>query len=338
MNPILRILDANANRSREAMRVLEEAARFALDDADLSGRLKSLRHGLAAALKRLPPVELHRDTEADVGTRLTAPAERTRGSIADVAVAAGKRLGEALRALEEYGKVIDPAFAAAVKRLRYAAYQAERRLHQRLGPAARQWRLCVIVTESLCRRPWLDTARAAIDAGADCVQLREKQLDDAERLRRAAKLVRLSDRRAAVIVNDRPDIALLAGADGVHLGEFDLPPSEVRRLAGRSMILGASTHRLAEARAALAAGVDYCGVGAIFRTPTKARQPSGLDYLRRFVRRFPQTPHLAIGGITADNAPRVVEAGARGLAVCAAVCDAVRPDRVVRRLLRAVPR
>ncbi|MHC4826721.1 MAG: thiamine phosphate synthase, partial [Planctomycetota bacterium] len=141
-----RILDANANRAREALRVLEDAARFALDDARLSAQLKSLRHDLREALAGLAPgwLEANRDTAGDVGTAIEAPAESERGGLADVAVAAGKRLGEALRVIEEVGKTIDPGLARDVEAIRYRFYDVEGALHLRLGGArARQWRVCV---------------------------------------------------------------------------------------------------------------------------------------------------------------------------------------------------
>ena len=93
---------------------------------------------------------------------------------------------------------------------------------------------------------------------------------------------------------------------------------------------------MAEARRAVAAEADYCGVGAIFPTATKARTPSGLEYLRAFVARYPDKPHLAIGGITPDNIAQVVDAGARGVAVSSVVCGAKKPGAVVRRLLRSI--
>lgn len=339
MADVLRLIDANANRAREAMRVLEDAARFLLDDAELSNRFKALRHDLAAALNGIGGIELHRDTPGDVGTASSTEAERRRGTTADVAIAAGKRLSESLRCLEEYGKLIGADLAAAVEQLRYRGYELETRLHRRLGSrAVRQWRLCVIVTESLCtHHAWLDVAAAAIDAGADCIQLREKELTDAELLERARRLVRLAGDRAAVIVNDRPDIALLAGAAGVHLGEHDLPVEEARKLTGRRLLIGASTHDLSEARRAVEAGADYCGVGAMFPTTTKPRQPAGLEYLRQFLDRYPSTPHLAIGGINPQTVTEVVEAGARGVAVSSCVCGAQDPAAIVRQLLAAIP-
>src|SRR4051794_26582122 len=110
---VLRLLDANANRAREALRVLEDYARFVLDAGDLGAGLKNLRHELRTALAAiLPEAILHRDTPGDVGVDAKTPAELTRADLADVVTAAGKRLGEALRAIGEYLKTIDPAAAA----------------------------------------------------------------------------------------------------------------------------------------------------------------------------------------------------------------------------------
>ncbi|MDY7108172.1 MAG: thiamine phosphate synthase [Planctomycetota bacterium] len=336
-----RIIDANANRAREALRVMEDAARFLLDDAALSGDLKSLRHDLRGALERLPPgwIEANRDTPGDVGTAITAGRERSRTDFVEVVIAAGKRLSEALRVIEEAGKTIDPDFARGVEALRYRAYDVEQRLQLRLGSGrARQWRVCVLLTESICTRSWEDVLRAIIDGGADCIQVREKDMDGgtlARRVRRVIELARPAG--ASVIVNDRADVALAAGADGVHVGEHDLSIRDVRRIAGRTMLIGASTHDLDEAKAAIEAGADYSGVGAMFTSALKpAREPSGPEYLRRFIEHYPNTPHLAIGGVGPENIDRLVDAGCRGVAVSSAVCAADDPARVVRTLREAI--
>lgn len=350
MADVRRLLDANANRAREAMRVMEDVARFTLDDAALAAGLKQLRHDLAAALEPLGNLSAWRDTPGDVGTVLTTAAEGHRRGPADIATAAGKRLSEALRCLEEFAKPAAPAAGQWLEGLRYRGYDLEARLVARLAlPDPRSWRVCVLLSEDLCAGgDWLDVARQCLDAGADCLQLREKQLDDGALLERAVELVGLAREhrpgrkktsstegrpsRPAVIVNDRVDVAMLAGADGVHLGQGDLPIAAVRKLAGRSLLVGVSTHHLDEAAAAVSGGADYCGVGAMFNTPTKRRQASGIAYLRRYLRDLGHTPHLAIGGITPDNIGELVEAGARAVAVSGCVCRAADPGHVVRQL------
>lgn len=338
---VARIIDANANRAREAMRVMEDAARFALDDSSLSEDLKSLRHDLRAALDRLPDgwIEANRDTPGDVGTTITAEAEKRRTGLAEVVIAAGKRLGEALRVIEEAGKTIDPTFAGQIEALRYRAYHLEQRLQLRMGTGRpRQWRICVLLTESICRKPWEDVLHAIIDGGADCIQVREKELDGGVLAQRVARVIELARHAGvSVIVNDRADIALATGADGVHVGEHDLSIHDVRRIAGRTLLVGASTHDLDEAKAAVEAGADYCGVGAMFATALKPeRAPSGPEYLRAFIERYPNTPHLAIGGVGPENVHRLVEAGCRGVAVSSAVCGSDDPAAVVRALRDAI--
>lgn len=356
MADVLRILDANFNRAREALRVMEESSRFLLGDEALTARLKRLRHALSGAMSVWPGLEAGRDTPGDVGTTIKTERELTRHGAADVCAAAGKRLSEALRAIEEYAKTLPapgggdadrPAAASVVESLRYEGYDVEQRLNRAMagGRPGRQWRLCVLLTERLCvHRPWREVAREALGAGADCVQLREKEMEGGELLRRARELVAMARElsrdggatAASVIVNDRPDVAMLSGADGVHLGQTDLPCEEVRRLVGRQLLIGVSTSELAMARRAMAAGADYCGVGPMFMTTTKKKDVIvGPEYLREYVA-WGKLPHLAIGGVSAANAGELVTAGAGGVAVSSAVCGAADPGQAVRDLLAAM--
>lgn len=356
---ILRLLDANANRVREALRVLEDLARFVLDRADLVQLLKALRHDLRAALTNgltkalapgLPGADaLHglmlaaRDTPNDVGTSISTPAEGHRTGPADLAAAAGKRLTEALRSIEEAAKTFSPSLAAAAEQLRYRAYDAERRLALALPARCPQWRLCVLITRELCtHHPWPVVARLAIEGGADCLQLREKSLPDRELLHAATALVELArPLGCAVIINDRPDIARLARADGVHVGQTDLTPEHCRAILGAHAIVGLSADSPAAALDARRAGASYLGLGPMFVSTTKPKPTlAGPDLLHRVLAdpELAALPHLAISGITPDNAPSLVAAGARGLAVSSAVCSAPDPAHAARQLRAAFDR
>ncbi|TVQ50797.1 MAG: thiamine phosphate synthase, partial [Phycisphaerales bacterium] len=182
-----RMIDANANRAREALRVMEDIARFALNDESISRELKQLRHDLRDALRMLPDGVLHanRDTPHDVGTSITTDAEMMRAGMGDLAAAAGKRLTEALRVIEETSKLLPTVPADRIEQLRYAAYELDQRLLAALATGrARQWAICVLLTESLCRRPWREVVQACVEAGADCLQIREKDMDGQELLNR----------------------------------------------------------------------------------------------------------------------------------------------------------
>jgi thiamine-phosphate pyrophosphorylase len=347
MDPVARIIDANANRASEALRTLEDLVRFALDDGPLSARLKDLRHTLHSALRRLPEdwLPANRSTATDVGTSNAAAGEYTRSGLADLAGAAGSRLAEALRSIEECAKTLPTEdggpLARAVEGVRYASYDLAAAIQLRLPGQVRQWKVCVLVTESICRRPWREVVERALDGGADAIQLREKGLGDAALLDRATWIAdRCRAASAQFIVNDRPDIALLAGADGVHLGQEDLAPSSVRRLVGRRLVIGMSTHNATEAARAVDEAADYCGIGAMFPTSVKpTAEQAGVAWLRDYLAdpRFARIPHLAIGGITPENIASLVDNGCRGVAVSACVCGAERPDAVVRALRSAWP-
>lgn len=370
----LRIIDASLNRCREGLRVTEDVARFALNAERVCERLKNLRHALADAERSLgvdwSKLLANRDTPGDVGTGIKTAAEGSRVSLREVAIASAKRAAEALRSLEESAKTISvpssasstlvgtdqtgtPAVSPArrFELIRYELYDIERDLALAFGGglACPQWRLCVLITESLCAKPWMQVAREAIRGGADCLQLREKNLDGRELLARACELVRLSreegatlGRRVDVVINDRVDIAMLSGAAGVHLGQGDLSVEDARRLAGASLLIGVSTHDVHEARKAIDEGADVCGVGAMFSTSTKPRETSGVAYLKQYLAMANSkdggrsVPHLAIGGITPENVGELAKAGCLGIAVSSVVCGSDDPRGVCGMLLRGL--
>jgi len=338
---VYRVLDANANRAREALRVAEEAARFALERPDLAEALKALRHDLRAAIDRFDPAALiaARDTAGDVGTHLAADAEGRRAGTAEVARAAMKRLTEALRAIEEYGKTVDAGAAAAVEAIRYRAYEAEKRLAEALRPAGRlaAGGLCVLLTESLCKQPWEEVLAAALAGGAAAVQVREKDQPDGALLARARAAAEACHEAGALsIVNDRPDLALLAAADGVHVGQDDLPVRAARRIVGAGRLVGTSTHSARQALAAAEAGADYVGCGPMFPSTTKPQEVVPGPALCREVTGRVGLPVMAVGGITAENAGEVLAAGAPWLAVSAAVCAAEDPEAETCRLVEVI--
>lgn len=343
-----RIIDASANRAREGLRVLEDIARFVLDDRGLSAQIKSVRHGVAQAIASLDmqrnELLVARDTPGDVGTTISTRRETQRAGLCDVAVASAARACESLRTIEELAKIRSPELGARFEQLRYEVYEIERRIVPRLGNLATvQWRLCVLVTEALCEHlPWDEVAQRALAGGADCVQLREQSLGDRALLGRARRLVAMAREHAAsVIINDRPDIAVLADADGVHVGQEDLGPAEVRRIVGPDRLVGVSTSCVEQARDAVRCGADLVGIGPMFMTTTKpGRSAIGPGAVRAYLddELVASVAHLAIGGITPGTIGRVVKAGARGVAVSSCVCSVAEPEAACRELIAAFER
>ncbi len=195
-------------------------------------------------------------------------------------------------------------------------------------------KLYVLLTESLCRGDWYETAEAALAGGAGAIQLREKQLADIELLDRARRIRELCQRHEALlIVNDRPDVALAAGAHGVHLGQDDLSVSEARRILGAKCIIGVSTHTVEQAEAALTDMPDYVAVGPMFASRTKPQDHIAGPETLAGVRRLTSLPLVAIGGITLENAVQCAPADA--LAVCSTVIGADDVASATRELLQA---
>jgi thiamine-phosphate pyrophosphorylase len=199
-------------------------------------------------------------------------------------------------------------------------------------------RLYVITGERGDLDRTLTIVDAALEGGADVIQLRKKTMPKDAQARLALRIRELTRAHGALfIVNDHPDLAITADADGVHLGQDDFPPSMIRSLHGfQGRLLGRSTHSLEQAKKAVADGVDYLGVGPVFATPTKAGRPAVGTGLVRQVAENIELPFVAIGGIDLGNASEVIEAGARAIAVVRAVYDADDPASVARQLRQLV--
>lgn len=336
---VTRILDAGANRALEALRVVEDYLRFGLDDGHLTGLAKQIRHDLTAALAALPlPARLAaRQTEEDVGTAVSTSAELTRKDAAHVAQANFSRLAEALRSLEEFTKIDRPDMSPAIEQLRYRVYTLQRAAGITFESRARWENVRLYVL--LDGRASLDDFRALAcelaAAGVDALQLRDKQLDDRALLQRAAALREITaDTDIAFIMNDRPDLAVLAAADGVHVGQDDLSVRDVRKIVGVDMLVGVSTHNIDQARRAVIDGASYIGVGPTFPSGTKQfPEFAGLEFIRQVAAEI-SLPAFAIGGIDAGNAPQVLDAGLSRLAVSGAVLNSRSPALACRELAR----
>ncbi len=328
-----RILDANANRAAEGLRVLEDLARFVLDDAAIAQALKDARHALRAATPATAVAA--RDTGGDVGTAITSAGENTRTRLLDLIRANAARAQEALRTLEETAKLAGlGASAAAFEATRYAVYRQETALLARL-PAWRfaQVRLYLLVDPGLCDDP-VHVAAAAARGGAGAVQLRAKTLG-LRAYRELAARIQDAVRPHGVlfVVNDHVALARALAADAIHVGQDDLAPADVRAVVGPACALGISAHTPAQAAAAQTDGADYLGLGPMFATTTKPHEPVQGPGLLDAVRGKLDRPSFAIGGIDAQRLRELRPRLPHGAAVSAAICRAGDPERASAELL-----
>ena len=335
-----RILDASANRAAEGLRCLEEFARFAQDDEPLTAELKRLRHDLASALASFDRSALlaARNTPGDVGTQLSTPAEYARSSIQDVVTAATSRTQQALRCLEEYGKTLNPDTAASLERIRYRFYELAAGAELAVISAPRQdqlrrARLYVLIDAGPSDDDFAAKVRQLATAGADILQLRDRGQPDRQLYQRAkigSAIAR--EHQMLFIVNDRADLAVAADADGVHVGQDELPAKAARQIVGRSRLVGVSTHSIGQAQEAVAAGADYIGCGPVFAGTTKQFDTYvGTEFLRQVCSQI-HLPAFAIGGVEMTNVPQVIAAGFRRIAVTGAVRNAADATAVIKTL------
>ena len=335
---IYRIIDANFNRSREAIRLIEDFCRFALNNRSLAERAKQLRHELCAAIDKLDAGRLicSRDTLGDVGIGTTIDKQLVRNDLKDCFKAGCKRLTEALRTLAETTQTINRPIAETLEKLRYDAYTLEKDIVLISEPAEKFKRigLYVIISSNL-PADVISLAHKCIAGGADCLQLRAKNLNDDTHFALAEEFVKTCKAANVLsIINDRVDIAVACSADGVHLGQNDLSAKQTRKLQVTPLIIGKSTHSLEQLRSACDEYPTYVSLGPVFPTVTKpSAKPVGLDYVRQAIEKLTDTGicNVTIGGITLNNVDEVLNAGAGAIAVCSAVTGGKDPMAACRK-------
>jgi thiamine-phosphate pyrophosphorylase len=368
-NSFFRVLDAAANRAAEGLRVAEDIARMHLNDRHLSSLLKKIRHDLATQVEQMDVSLRHiaRDSVGDVGRTISTAAEYQRGkdeqmqdggSFDAITVANLKRAQQAFRTLEEFAKTDHPSTAAAIEQLRYKSYTIEKTLRIALSSSAEFDSPSLYVLVDGCdwantfdsetdRLPaakveatrFAKTAQALVDAKVDFIQLRDKALTDRQ-LVAAGRVIaeRVKDSKTKFIMNDRADIAVAVGADGIHVGQEELSVANVRAVVGPEKLIGVSTHSLEQAQAAAIDGANYIGVGPVFPSKTKAFDSHvGLDLIREVCGTV-SLPAFAIGGINLENASQVATAGCGRVAVTAVLGDQPieKYDAIAKQLLEAL--
>ncbi len=335
-----RTIDAAANRLREGLRVVEDFLRFTLDDAHLTRLLKTTRHQLTEALQFIGQESLvaSRDTLQDVGTAISSTSEFDRPSLEHLVQANLKRVQEAARTLEEFGKLVSVEAAAIFKQMRYSLYTLEKSVLTCVSSQHRleDCQLYLLVSEAMCHHGAGPAIRESLAAGVRIVQIREKEMSDRQLLEHGRRVREWTREAGAILImNDRPDLAVAIDADGVHVGQDELPVREVRQIVGSRRFIGVSTHNIDQARQAVLDGADYLGVGPTFTTTTKnftEAEYAGLDFVKQVAAEI-TLPWFAIGGINADNLPTVLQAGAQRVAVSSVICHHEHPGQMTQSLL-----
>ena len=306
-----RLLDANINRAREGLRVLEDICRFILDDIQLTEQLKNIRHSLKD-LVDIPDALLvdSRGSDEDVARERPVP---RRADWRGIVTANAKRAAEALRVLEEFS-----ARGSEIKDQRYKVYDLEKIILQKVR-LARPFDHDVYVISA---DP--ETLITAVQNGSRIVQLRDKEGDQETIYQKLLQVKKLKDKYDFVlIVNDYPELVARADIDGVHVGQ-DTDPAAVRKIIGADKIIGWTTHNIAQAQRAAELKVNYISAGPIWATPTKpGRLPVGLEYIREVAAQT-DLPFVAIGGIDLKNVREVLAAGADTIGVVRSAGDVVK--------------
>jgi thiamine-phosphate pyrophosphorylase len=322
---VFRIVDSNGNRIAEGLRFLEDIARFLLNDENLSISIKELRHNLVRHLSKFEITLLsNRDAEEDVGASTDFIDTAT---IISLIRSNSKRVEEALRVVEELSKLPDLRVlfnSNEFKKARFNLYSLEKILVAKTSRKETASRLrglyAILDTGILEKRDKLEAAYSAINGGAKIIQLRDKQNDKSRLLVLAKQLkVLCSKYNVLFIVNDHIDIAFAADADGLHLGQNDMPLEVARDILPIDKIIGCSVEGLSQALQAHKDGADYIALGAIFQTSTKEKVAiTGVKELER-IRAEISMPIVAIGGINLANVSDVIRAGADSIAAVSSI-------------------
>lgn len=324
-----RIIDVNLNRTAEGLRILEEISRFILNNHDFSSFLKKTRHKICQLQEsNYQNLLMARDSLNDIGPKIQNP--DCRVDIETVFKANVKRVQQSLRVLEEYD--VDNSYI--YEKLRYQFYDFEKKMWSVLKLDLKKYLLnnkkLYLVTNSdgfESDDKFLDAVASALSGGVDIVQLREKKSNAKRIIELGHKIRQLtSEYNALFIINDRVDIAKIVKADGVHLGQDDIEIDYAKEILGNDKIIGISTHEPKQAIKAVEDGADYIGVGPVFETPTKpGRKSVGLEYVKWASENIVDIPFFAIGGINKENVFKVVDSGAKNIAVVRAIMNANSP-------------
>ena len=332
---VARLIDANIDRAREGLRVIEEWCRFGLDRKDLVITIKNWRQQLG---------HLHhyvykeaRSTASDIGAGLSHTNQLNRLSPNQIVSANCARVQEALRVLEEFSRNINPKLSSEASTIRYGLYDLEvtclkATYEYKRRKSLQNCNLCLI---TMACDDLKNRVEAALRCGVGMVQYRCKKSNDREKLHQAYDIKNLCYKyNALFIINDRIDIALAVDADGIHLGQKDLPTYTARKLIGSEKIIGRSTHNLEQVKQANEEECDYLGFGPINSTMEKSELTALDPSVFQQALHLSHLPVFAIGGINSTNLRKVTDMGFRHVAVISAIMKSNDPYSSTKNLMK----
>ncbi len=334
-NRIAQLIDANLDRAREGLRVMEDWCRFGLKRSDFSIQIKDWRQQLGVHHHNI--YRKARITSTDPAMGVSHPLQKVRSTPQAVFIANSSRVQEALRVIEEFTRITDPKLCEIATKIRYETYEIEIKvLNATEGINKRQTlKDCSLYLITTNTRDLEDIVLQSLKAGIKIVQYREKVLHDKEKVSQAKRLASLCKKyNSLFIVNDRIDIALAVDADGIHLGQEDIPPITARKILGADKIIGRSTHCIEDIKNAEVEGCDYIGIGSIFSSKTKTRlNPIGINYLKKGLNET-LLPAFAIGGINSSNINELNKINNLRIAVSDAIINSTNPFLTTQELLK----
>ena len=334
---IAQIIDANLDRAREGLRVLEDWARYGLDRVDIVKKLKDFRQILGS--HHLDYYKNARNYTEDKCNGLNHPEQFKRIYTENIISSNSSRIQEALRVLEEFSRNDNYELSKAASMIRYEIYSLEIELihatcNKNLNKILIDNNLYLITNE---KQDLIVEIENLLIGGVKIIQHRFKKTDDSNNLKKARIIGRLCKKYGAIfIVNDRIDIALASEADGVHLGQNDLDLISARKILGFSKLIGISANNEQDIKLAIQNGCDYLGIGPVFQTNTKKnKKPLGIDHLKLLTKDI-KIPWYAIGGIKNENIPKLKSNNIHKVAIVSEIMNDENPKNKAMIILKSL--
>ena len=334
---LFQIIDANLDRAREGLRVLEDWCRFGLGREDLVKKFKNFRQILGK--HHLEIYKKSRNYVIDNSIGMSHPEQFKRKEIKQLISSNAARVQEALRVVEEFSRIYDYSLSQNASKIRYEIYSLEVEIleiisNKILRKILDENNLYVISKDE---PNIINLLKAALEGGARIIQQRCKSENDYEILQQALEIRQLCNKfKAIFIVNDRVDIALASNADGVHLGQSDIDIKSARKLLGFSKIIGTSANNAADINKAIKEGCDYLGIGPIFKSSTKPNKSViGIREVIELSKDI-EIPCFAIGGINSKNIQELKNIGIKKVAIISGIINADNPKEEAMMIIKTL--